>query len=356
MHAECRQTTVPFQAKPIALMRVAGLTPFVAFAARSGPSIDGLLVRANLPAHVLEYPESVIPVAQVLGFMEDVAATRGMEQLGLRAGGEAAIDALGMFGRVIGGSATLDEALATLVRIAPSFDSGGRWWTVRRHERTWLCHQLTAAACSPYRQADQYWLAIALNLLRSVAGRGWRPDEVRLQTSETRALRQADVLAGTPVFFAEAETAIGFPTTLLSRPLPRRSTVAKPPDLRDVERWQASAPAGDYLQSVQQVIATLSSPDYPRIDVVARAIGTGVRTLQRRLADAGTSYERMLARARFGTAAHLLASTDATVLDIALDVGYSDHAHFTRAFRRWTGVPPREFRKHGRAHGLPRRP
>jgi AraC-like DNA-binding protein len=33
------------------------------------------------------------------------------------------------------------------------------------------------------------------------------------------------------------------------------------------------------------------------------------------------------------------------VLDIALDLGYSDHAHFTRAFRRWTGMPPREFRR-----------
>ena len=59
----------------------------------------------------------------------------------------------------------------------------------------------------------------------------------------------------------------------------------------------------------------------------------------------------MLVGSRLGTAVHLLASTDATVLDIALDVGYSDHAHFTRAFRRWTGVAPREFRKNGSANG-----
>jgi AraC-like DNA-binding protein len=75
-----------------------------------------------------------------------------------------------------------------------------------------------------------------------------------------------------------------------------------------------------------------------------------VRTLQRRLADAGASYERLRERSRFGTATRLLASTDATVLEIALDVGYSDHAHFTRAFRRWTGVPPREFRRKNGAY------
>jgi len=99
------------------------------------------------------------------------------------------------------------------------------------------------------------------------------------------------------------------------------------------------------VESIEQVIATLSSPDYPRIDTVARAIGTGARTLQRRLAEAGATYERMLARTRLRAAAHLLENTNATVLDIALEVGYSDHAHFTRAFRRWTGVPPREFRR-----------
>src|SRR5690242_15045885 len=121
MHAECRETAVLYPAKPIPLMRVAGLTPFIGFVARLGSPMDALLARANLPARVLDYPESVIPVCQVLGLMEDAAATRGLEQLGLRAGGETTIDALGMFGRLIGGAATLDEALATLVRLAPSF-------------------------------------------------------------------------------------------------------------------------------------------------------------------------------------------------------------------------------------------
>jgi AraC-like DNA-binding protein len=70
-----------------------------------------------------------------------------------------------------------------------------------------------------------------------------------------------------------------------------------------------------------------------------------VRTLQRRLAHAGITYARLVAKIRFDMAARRLADPKVKLLDIALDLGYSDHAHFTRAFRRWTGTTPREFRQ-----------
>ena len=132
----------------------------------------------------------------------------------------------------------------------------------------------------------------------------------------------------------------------MSRPL--QTYAARQIEERDVEAWKASGPAADFPLSVLQVIATLSSSDCPRIGVTADAIGTSVRALQRRLADAGVSYGRLVTEARFATAVHLLQRTNATVLNIALDLGYSDHAHFTRAFRRWTGVAPREFRRANR--------
>ena len=351
MQTACRRIPVGFTAaRPIALIRVAALTPFIAYLARSGFPVHELLATANLPPQIFDHGESLMPAAGAIGFMEDAASAHGIEHLGVRAGAETPIGALGVFGRLIAAAGTLETAIEALVRLAPAFDSGSRWWTERRGGRAWLCHEVTVAGCSSHRQADLYWLGIALNLLRGAAGCGWRPDAISLQASETPGVLPADVVGGAPVTFSQAENAIAFPVSLLGRSMPRPST-APSVDGNDLDRWSSAAPASDFLESIGQVIATLSSSEYPRIDTVARAIGTGVRTLQRRLAEVGASYERMLARLRLGTAAHLLASTDATVLDIALDVGYSDHAHFTRAFRRWTGVPPREFRKNGRANG-----
>jgi AraC-like DNA-binding protein len=96
------------------------------------------------------------------------------------------------------------------------------------------------------------------------------------------------------------------------------------------------------------VVETLSWDGYPDIQLTAEVLGMSVRSLQRHLAAAGITHEALVGRARFATATALLEETDAKILDIALDLGYSDHAHFTRAFRRWAGCCPQEFRRRSR--------
>jgi AraC-like DNA-binding protein len=83
-----------------------------------------------------------------------------------------------------------------------------------------------------------------------------------------------------------------------------------------------------------------------RLRVAAEALGVSVRTFQRRLLAAGVSLTTLVRTSRLDLAEHLLVETNAKVVDIALDLGYSDHAHFTRAFRGWTGLAPCAYRRH----------
>ena len=322
-------------AKPVALMRAAGLKAFVAFLARERAPVELLLARAKISPEVLERPESLIPLMQALRFMEDVALIRGLENVGARAGMTTPLDALGIFGRQVMRASTLQAAIGTLIRLAPAFDSGGRYWLTRDGDRTWLCHRFHDGLGARYRQADEYWLMIALNVVRLTAGPNWRPEEVRFESAGR---------AGS-VAFGEGDSAIAFSTALLGRPLAAPRLGQQRDSIDDVDGWRATGPANELVESILQLVATLASSAFPRIDTVAHAAGISVRTLQRRLADAGTSYEQALAQARFGMAARLLSKTDATVLNIALDLGYSDHAHFTRAFRRWTGLSPFAYRQ-----------
>ncbi len=85
----------------------------------------------------------------------------------------------------------------------------------------------------------------------------------------------------------------------------------------------------------------------PDIRHVAATIGTSVRTLQRRLQATGSTYGAALDRARSAAACRLVKDRRRKIGDIARALGYSDHAHFTRAFQRWTGVTPRDFRVRG---------
>ena len=81
----------------------------------------------------------------------------------------------------------------------------------------------------------------------------------------------------------------------------------------------------------------------------------GPRTLQRRLRDAGLTYAQVIARARSDVAQRMLNDPARKIGDIARALGYSDAPHFTRAFVRWTGLTPREFRAQGR-HRRRKRP
>jgi AraC-like DNA-binding protein len=98
------------------------------------------------------------------------------------------------------------------------------------------------------------------------------------------------------------------------------------------------------VDHVRQVLAVLLMRRCPDIHLVADTMLTSPRTLQRRLRDAGLTYARLIAETRHEAAKKLLADPTRTIADVARALGYSDPAHFTRAFRRWTGSTPRRYR------------
>jgi len=80
------------------------------------------------------------------------------------------------------------------------------------------------------------------------------------------------------------------------------------------------------------------------VHAVARKLGTSARTLQRRLQDEGTAFQRVLDETRAGLARHYLGRTGLTSAEISFLLGFEDPNSFVRAFRDWTGIPPEQFR------------
>jgi AraC-like DNA-binding protein len=96
---------------------------------------------------------------------------------------------------------------------------------------------------------------------------------------------------------------------------------------------------------VQQVWSQVMSGNVS-IESAARSLGTSVRTLQRELNREGTDFRTMANAMRTRRAIELLRQTKAPVTNIAMVLGYSSPAHFTRAFHKATGLSPRAFRRH----------
>jgi AraC-like DNA-binding protein len=85
-----------------------------------------------------------------------------------------------------------------------------------------------------------------------------------------------------------------------------------------------------------------------RVASVAEDLGLAPRTLQRKLADAGSSFQQVLDEARFALARDYLRQPGLSLVDIAFLLGYQEQSAFTHAFREWSGMNPGAWRAAGR--------
>jgi len=85
-----------------------------------------------------------------------------------------------------------------------------------------------------------------------------------------------------------------------------------------------------------------------RIEAIARSLGTSSRSLQRRLANAGVSYQQLLDVTRKDAAERYLTDSLLSIAEVAYLLGYSEPASFNRAFRRWHSETPQAFRERRR--------
>jgi AraC-like DNA-binding protein len=99
------------------------------------------------------------------------------------------------------------------------------------------------------------------------------------------------------------------------------------------------------VEQIQAILAAWNAIERPSAPVVALEMGLKPRTLNRLLNKEGTSFIRLLKDSRFENAQQLLRDPSAPILSIAWSLGYADASAFSRAFRRWSGMTPTEWRQ-----------
>jgi AraC-like DNA-binding protein len=100
-----------------------------------------------------------------------------------------------------------------------------------------------------------------------------------------------------------------------------------------------------FKDALRRRLSRAFSNGLPQASSIARAMGMSERTFYRRLAEEGLTYRDVLREAQTSLAQELLSESDCTIAEIAFLTGFSEQSTFTRAFKRWVGQPPAQFRE-----------
>lgn len=160
--------------------------------------------------------------------------------------------------------------------------------------------------------------------------------------TDPEAYRVIEQVFGSRPTFGAEYASFSLPIDFLDLPLPRANatTHAQMVQLAEVEQERVLA-SSKFTESVRlQVVSHLS--EGARLEDVAREMLLSPRTLRRHLQDEGTTYRNIVDSVRVSRAEHLL-GTGSAVAQVATALGYENPSAFTAAFRRWHGMPPKEF-------------
>jgi AraC-like DNA-binding protein len=116
-------------------------------------------------------------------------------------------------------------------------------------------------------------------------------------------------------------------------------------DRMDEEAKGINVHSNELLTDVQLLIREALPSGIPSVLQIGRHMGMSGRTLKRRLAENGLTFRSLIQRTQEDIARSLLRNSDCSIGEIAFQAGYSEQSAFNRAFKRWTGQPPLEFRK-----------
>ena len=195
----------------------------------------------------------------------------------------------------------------------------------------------------PGKESIDFGVSAVLKLCEISAGRVIRPLRVKLMCTDTTQIDAYRAAFDAPVELCSQNTAIHFSRIDLEARLAGSvPEVVKATDRISEQYIETldSSKAGTKVRHL--LIGFLPSGDAHQ-DRIAHSLHCSASTLQRQLQSEGTSYREILEDTRSALAKDYLRDGKNSHAQIAYLLGFSDQSNFSRAFKRWTGVAPREF-------------
>jgi AraC-like DNA-binding protein len=269
----------------------------------------------------------------------------GDDALGLHMGEQVSLAAFDVVGHLLAHATTMREAIELFLRFHRILSDCG---DSKLHEKGDLAtieyeYPRGAPRCNRFRA--EFGMTVLQWMGRHYVGPGKIAQHVFFEhTAPEYRTEYARIFRGAEVFGCTF-TGIEFDRRHLDR-----EQLNKNAELFDVLETQAERKIGrlnrelGYRERLREFLAT-SIAERPDMETVARRFGMSVRSLRRRLTEEGVTYAGLAEEALSTIAKQMLEDPRRSIQETAYAVGFSDPSAFHRAFKRWTGMTPRQYRE-----------
>ncbi|WP_263145584.1 AraC family transcriptional regulator [Pseudomonas sp. RIT-PI-AD] len=275
---------------------------------------------------------------------ERAVALSGDPAIGLNMAKGVRPAAFHVVGYALMSSRTLKEGFARLVRYQRIIAEGADLHFRASGDAYVLSLAIHGDRLPPARQSAEASLAYALTFCRWLTGRPITPREVRLQGPAPANPEPYRQVFQAPLVFNADHYGLIFERADMESPLPTANEALAQLHDRFAGEYLARFSESRVTHQARQVLCRLLPQGEPKRESVAAALHLSQRTLQRRLQEEGSSFQELLDVTRRDLAEQYLAQPKLTLLEIAYLLGFADPSNFFRAFRRWFGITPGEYR------------
>jgi AraC-like DNA-binding protein len=318
------------------------LVPAVArYAASRGLDVEALAWRFELPPDAAKREQVEVAFETPNEILQAVARGLGEDDVALHVAASLTFGRHALVALAVRSSATVRDALGLLARWTPLLHPDLRG--ALGDDARW-CLSALGRPRGLGRYVHEAVLGHVLARLRDAAG-DVTPSGIWFAHARPPQVEPLARFFGTAaIAFGAEDSGLAFSSDVLDRALPGADERTAPTIAALVDAaLPGPAPESLSKRVADRIAATL--PEGANVHDVARALHLSSRTLQRRLEQEGTRFGEVLDGVRLDVARRLLADRTLALGDIAFRLGFADLATFSRAFKRWTGEPPGQWRR-----------
>ncbi|RZI42412.1 AraC family transcriptional regulator [Herbaspirillum sp. HC18] len=321
--------------------------PVLEAAAARGVSLQELAVTAGLPEVALvSLPESM-PVRDYIRLLDAGAQLAGDPHFGLHVGECMKLGAYNVYGLILLSCRDFGQALQQTLRFEGLAHDLGR--SSLRLDGGVAEYRWDSAVPEASRHLAESVFAGIQVVGSWLAGRALPPAQISFRHDAPEDCSEHRRIFGEEVSFDAQANLARFDASLLAWPV-RNADVGLYPVLQQHaeqllrEKQCAQADAGIAAQARGAIVRNLAQ-DRVRLGIIADELGMTQRTLQRKLKDAGVTFQQVLDQTRRELALDYLKQARLSLAEIAFLLGYQEQSSFCHAFKEWTGLNPGAYRE-----------